>query len=235
MDFFAHIFLNLCKTLKHFAAVQFEPLIKDLSEILKNPLPGHAGLPARIEPNKAFGSLTPNAKTRVSAVLLNLYPHKNDIYFPLILRPKYDGTHGGQVAFPGGQVEPQDENLARTALREAQEEVGIKAIDVQVMGSLTKIFIPPSNFWVTPYVSFQNYRPDFFPDKREVDKVIEVSLTDLMHNIEVEQRSIFIRKTKINTHGFRIQDEWVWGATALMLYEFLAVLEQIKKSPDNIG
>lgn len=215
--------------------VHFESLIHNLTEALKNPLPGHSGLPARIEPNKAFGPISPNDKTRISAVLLSLYPHKGDIYFPLILRPKYDGTHGGQVAFPGGQVELQDENLARTALREAQEEVGIKAIDVGVMGNLSKIFIPPSNFWVTPYIGFLPYRPDFFPDKREVDKVIEVSLTDLMRHIKIEQRSISVRKYKLKTYGFAIGEQWVWGATALMLYEFLEILKQIKKSTDSTG
>lgn len=215
--------------------MHFESLIQNLTQAFKNPPPGHEGLPPRIEPNKTIEYIKPNAKTRISAVLLNLYPHKNDIYFPLILRPKYDGTHGGQVAFPGGQVEPQDENLARTALREAQEEVGIKAIDVEVVGELSKIFIPPSNFWVTPYVGFLSYRPDFFPDKREVDKVIEVSLTDLIENITVQERLIQVRQHKLKTFGFEIEKEWVWGATALMLYEFLEVLKQIKKSPDKIG
>lgn len=213
--------------------MHFELLVNDLIDALKKPLPGHSVLPARIEPNKAFGPIAPNDKTRISAVLLSLYPHKGDIYFPLILRPKYDGTHGGQVAFPGGQSELQDENLARTALREAQEEVGIKAIDVGVMGNLTKIFIPPSNFWVTPYIGFLSYRPDFFPDKREVDKVIEVSLNELINNIKIEKRSIQVRKHKLNTYGFEIQEQWVWGATALMLFEFLEVLKQIKQSSDS--
>jgi 8-oxo-dGTP pyrophosphatase MutT (NUDIX family) len=215
--------------------VHFELLINDLIDALKKPLPGHSELPARIEPNKAFGPIAPNDKTRISAVLLSLYPDKGDVFFPLILRPEYDGTHGGQVAFPGGQAELQDENLARTALREAQEEVGIKAIDVEVMGNLTKIFIPPSNFWVTPYIGFLPYRPDFFPDKREVDKVIEVSLTELINNTKIEKRLIQVRKHKLNTYGFEIQEQWVWGATALMLFEFLEVLKQIKKSSDSAG
>lgn len=214
--------------------MQFEILISQLTDALKQPLPGHDGLPPRIEPNSSFGPLLPNEHTRTSAILLNLYPYRGEIYFPLILRPKYDGTHGGQVAFPGGQVEPDDETLTRTALRETQEEIGIKAIDVQVLGELTRVFIPPSNFWVTPFVGFLPYRPDFFPDKREVDEVIEVPLSKLLNNLQIEQRTVNVRKYRLKTYGFSVGDNWIWGATALMIYEFLEVIKQTKKSSDSI-
>lgn len=216
--------------------MHFETLISQLTDAFKQPLPGHDGLPRRIEPNKSFGPLAPNEHTRVSAVLLNLYPYRGEVYFPLILRPKYDGTHGGQVAFPGGQVEPEDETIVRTALRETQEEIGVKAIDVSVIGELSEVFIPPSNFIVTPIVGYLPYRPDFFPDKREVDKVIEVPLLDLLYNLEIEQRTVNVRKQQLKTYGFRVDDNWIWGATALMIYEFLEVLKiQLKKSAGTIG
>ena len=203
--------------------MQFDSFINKLSDLLKQPLPGHSNLPSRIENKLTLKLPEPNEKTRMSAVLMAFYPFKNDIYFPLILRPLYDGTHGGQVAFPGGQVELEDENLKRTALREAQEEVGIKAIDVTVLGKLTKIYIPPSNFWVTPYIGYLNYRPDFFPDPREVDRVIEVSLNDLINKFEVEERSMLVNGLNLRTKGFSIDNQWVWGATALMLHEFLDI------------
>ena len=208
--------------------MHFETLISQLTDAFKQSLPGHQNLPPRITPNRSVGSLQPNQYTRESAVLLNLYAHKGEVFFPLILRPKYDGTHGGQVAFPGGSVEPEDETLTRTALRETQEEIGIKAIDVEVIGELTRVFIPPSNFWVSPYVGFLRYRPDFFPDKREVDRIIEVPLSQLTDNLQIEQRTLNVRGHRIKTHGFTVDENWIWGATALIIYEFLEVMKQIK-------
>ncbi len=104
---------------------------------------------------------------------------QNEIYFPLILRPAYDGVHSGQVAFPGGRYEKTDENLIRTALREAQEEIGLRLNDVKVLGILTELFIPASNFYVLPVVATIPYRPDFYPDPREVEDIFEIKLKDI--------------------------------------------------------
>ncbi len=215
-------------------AVDFEILISQLIDAFKQPLPGHGGLPPRVEPNKTTGFPSPNQHTRSSAILLNLYPHQGEIYFPLILRPRYDGTHGGQVAFPGGQVEPEDETLVRTALRETQEEIGLKAIDIGVIGKLTEVYIPPSNFLVTPVVGYLPYRPEFFPDVREVDKVIEVPLLELVNNLQIEQRTVNVRHKRLKTYGFSVEDNWIWGATALMIYEFLEILKPLQKPTSRI-
>lgn len=169
----------------------------------------------------------PSVVPRQSAVLVLLYPHKDTLYIPLIQRPKYDGVHGGQMALPGGKMENEDESLIRTALREAQEEIGIKTIDISVLGTLTQLYIPPSNFYVQPVVGYIPYRPDFFPDSREVDDIIEVPARELLENTSVQERIMEIRGKSFRTPGYAINNHWIWGATASMLAEFCEVLQRI--------
>jgi 8-oxo-dGTP pyrophosphatase MutT (NUDIX family) len=96
-------------------------------------------------------------KARESAVLVLCYPKNKESYIVLIQRPEYDGAHSGQIALPGGKVEKTDTDIVHTALREANEEVGIVINDVEVVGQLTEIYIPVSNFKVTPVIGFVDY------------------------------------------------------------------------------
>lgn len=166
----------------------------------------------------------PNSRTRKSAVLVLFYPHRGEVFLPLILRPAYDGVHSGQIAFPGGRYEPTDENLIRTAKREAQEEIGLRLNDVKVVGVLTELFIPPSNFLVLPVVAHIPYRPDFFPDSREVEKVLEVPLREINDKNIIGSSEIQVRGTSIQAPHYLIQNYKVWGATAMMISELLDVL-----------
>lgn len=169
-------------------------------------------------------SITPNENTRQSAVLLAFYPSDREVFLPLILRPAYDGTHGGQMALPGGKMEYADENLVRTALREAQEEIGVKAMDVNIIGELTDVFIPVSNFVVKPIVGFLDYKPDFFPDKKEVEKIFEMKFSDFLKLENKGIRDITIGKRSMSVPGFEIQNQWIWGATALIINEVVEVV-----------
>jgi 8-oxo-dGTP pyrophosphatase MutT (NUDIX family) len=183
--------------------------------------------------NRANNPVVPNNKTRKSAILILFYPANNQIYLPLILRPKYDGVHAGQMAFPGGRYELKDENLTRTALREAQEEIGIKASDVNVIGSLTELFIPPSNFFVLPVIGYLNYKPDFYPSSYEVDKVFEVNLSEIIDKNIIGEMELEVRSEKIKAPFYDIQDCKVWGATAVMISELLAVIENFRTNLEN--
>lgn len=161
---------------------------------------------------------------RNSAVLILLYPWMDKAYFPLILRPQYDGKHGGQMALPGGKAEPSDENLVRTALREAQEEIGIKAIDVKVLGELTDVYIPISNYIVRPVIGYMDYKPEFYPDVREVERIYHTDIEDIIRGGEIINREILIGSQQVMVPGFEVQDSWVWGATSLILSELSDVL-----------
>jgi 8-oxo-dGTP pyrophosphatase MutT (NUDIX family) len=207
--------------------VLFNDFIIQLTEQLKEPLPGqefHLKMMAQFRVNS---KVQPNENTRKSAILILFYPYQEEIFVPLILRPAYDGVHGGQMAFPGGRAEKEDENLNRTALREAQEEVGIKAIDVKIIGQLTEIFIPPSNFFVMPIIGYVNYHPTFYPDAREVDSIYEINLKEIMDEQNQQVRKVDVRGLKLETPCFIIQERVVWGATAMMLAELNEILRRI--------
>ncbi len=190
---------------------------------LKGPLPGREAHIRLMNEQRFKSRILPNELTRNSAVLIVFYPHQSGVYLPLILRPPYDGTHGGQMSFPGGRMEEDDESLIRTALREAQEEIGIKAIDVNILGKLTRIFIPQSNFWVEPVVGYLDYRPDFFPDEREVASVVEVKVDDLITDRHIETRPMNIRGMRFDTPGYAVSGQWIWGATAIIISELVEI------------
>ncbi|QJD80083.1 NUDIX hydrolase [Spirosoma rhododendri] len=202
----------------------FQVFSERLRERLQQPLPGEEAHRKMASSARTRLGIKPNERTRRSAVLLCFYPYQQSIYLPLILRPQYDGVHAGQMAFPGGRVERFDENLTRTALREAQEEVGIRVSDVQVLGLLTELFIPPSNFYVQPVVGVLPYRPDFYPDPREVEDIVEVELDTLLDETIVGDSKIDVRGITVDAPFYQIQGHRVWGATAMMISELLMVL-----------
>ncbi len=202
----------------------FEPFINSLTSKLKGSLPGVEFQRKFMHEERLLSNIQPNETTRQSAVLVAFYPSDGEVYLPLILRPAYDGAHGGQMALPGGKMEYADENLVRTALREAQEEVGVKAMDVNIIGELTDVFIPVSNFMVKPIVGFLDYKPDFFLDKREVDKLFEIKFSDFLKLENKGIRSITVGKRNLTVPGFAIQNQWIWGATALIINEIVEVI-----------
>lgn len=209
--------------------VSFSEFTESLARRLAQPLPG-------LEAHRRMASASrlrllhqPNERTRKSAVLILFYPFLGEIHLPLILRPAYEGIHGGQVAFPGGRMERTDESLVRTALREAQEEIGIRVSDVTVLGQLTELFIPPSNFMVLPVVGCMNCQPDFYPDPREVDAVVEVSLAELTDDQVRTSRLLDVRGVAVEAPGFQIQNHYVWGATAMMVSELLEVMGTVER------
>ncbi|RYU96766.1 NUDIX hydrolase [Emticicia agri] len=209
--------------------MNFADFISKLSYRLANyPLPGHEEIVKKMSPNRMRLKGEPNETTRRSGVLLLFYPKGEDIFLPLILRPQYDGVHGGQMAFPGGRAELKDKNIQATALREAQEEIGIKASDVKIIGNLTELYINPSNLLCQPVMGYINYRPDFYPDEREVADILEVPLSDFVNPDTVQTRLVEARGFRFETPGFIIQEQIVWGATAMMIAELIEIMKEIE-------
>ena len=198
--------------------------ITDLQNALQGELPGiaaHDKMMSYKRPTPAQArEIWPDAKE--SAVLMLLFPFENQLHTSLILRPGYDGVHSRQVGFPGGKKEPSDDNLLHTALREAREEVNIQPQNVQILGQLTSLYIPPSNFIVAPYIGFSSRVPDFLPEEREVEKIIITPIQRILSADVIKTTSIYIKKydTHIEAPYFDIDNKTVWGATAMMLSEF---------------
>ena len=172
-----------------------------------------------------------NGKTpRLSAVMVLLYPKNQALHMVLMRRPEYEGTHSGQISFPGGKKEDADPDLQTTALRETYEEVGIQPENVQVIGRLTDVYIPPSGFLVSPFVGFLKDTPTFTPDPREVAAVIETPIDHFLDPTIVKQKKLFLKSHQvyIDVPYYDVQSEVVWGATSAMLSEFKEILLRIE-------
>ena len=167
-------------------------------------------------------------ESRPGGVLILLYPHRGELYIPLMLRPQYSGTHGGQVSLPGGKKETFDKDLIETALRESEEELGIPSSKVKILGTMSNLFISASNFNVSPVVAFLDHRPDFQLDLREVDKIIETPLSLLLDKNIIKEKAIRISTGHLlQAPYYDVYDHTVWGATAMMLCEFLAIYKDL--------
>ncbi|MEQ9403421.1 MAG: CoA pyrophosphatase [Cyclobacteriaceae bacterium] len=159
-------------------------------------------------------------------VLILLYEENGEVKFPLIRRPEYDGIHSGQVAFPGGRREDSDQDLIHTALREAEEEIGVSQNEVNIIGNLSRFFVAASNYDILPVIGFTEKTPEFRPDPREVSDILIPSAMDLIDNRNLRTTDITVRNGfKLYSPYFDLQDHIVWGATAMMLSELKAVLQ----------
>jgi 8-oxo-dGTP pyrophosphatase MutT (NUDIX family) len=164
---------------------------------------------------------------RQSAVLILFYPHHDETMLIFMKRPVDNTVHSGQIAFPGGRVEDVDRNFVDTALREAHEEVNINPAEVTVIGSLSKLHIPPSNFDVYPIIGYTKQRPDF-KGNHEVAKLLEVRLSTLTDPTTRTTKVIQHRLGKlVDVPCYYIEGEIIWGATAMMLGELLTLVAEI--------
>jgi len=163
---------------------------------------------------------------RLSSVLILLYEHEHKIYLPLTKRHDYEGTHGGQISFPGGKQEEVDKSRIETALRESHEEIGVHPSDVEIVGVLSEIYIPPSNFKVLPVIGYTKTRPLFIREEFEVEKIIEVEVSDFLDKKNHKTKNMDVRNTTMkDIPYFDIQGHVVWGATAMMLSELVYIIE----------
>ncbi|MGD1841633.1 MAG: NUDIX hydrolase [Thermonemataceae bacterium] len=207
--------------------------IEKLTHRLQQPLPGKAAQKKMAASSRQydFSKYQPNRRTREGGVLLLLYPQQEEWYFPLIVRPTTEkGVHSGQIAFPGGKREPVDESIVTTALREGYEEVGIDRSSVQVLGQLSPLFVFASNFMVNPTIAYTPEKPVLTISDLEVAELLEVPLKQIESQLTPKETLI---KTK---QGLEIQAPYldfegkvIWGATAMMLNEFLTVWREVKK------
>lgn len=204
-------------------------LIYELDKRLKDPLPAakaHELLRARPVSGQFpdFGHKLP---PRPGSVLILLYEENGVIKFPLTKRATYNGAHSAQMSFPGGKAEA-GEGVIETALREAEEEIGIHQADVKIIGQLSNFDVIPSNFIVTPIVGALDYVPVFKPDPREVEKIIYAEINDIVREDAILEEEILAAGLypMIAPH-FLVENEIVWGATAMMLNELRVVVREI--------
>jgi 8-oxo-dGTP pyrophosphatase MutT (NUDIX family) len=205
-------------------ARSFSGLVDDLTSALAKPLPAaaaHALMAPR--PRRPWPQGSSPEHVRHAAGLLLLFPLQGHAHIVLTLRADTLGRHSGQISLPGGVIEP-GEAYEEAALREAHEEIAVAARDVRVLGALTPIDIPVSGFRLHPIVGVSEARPAFAPADGEVARILDVAVDDLMAPGAVVSASRERDGRPVVVPAFRVAGVEIWGATAMVLAEFLVVL-----------
>ena len=206
-------------------------LVKRLQDALSQPLPGlDAQLRMAPSPRVGWDPLKVPEGTRDGAALVLIYPHHDTFHLPLTVRGSGLRNHTGQVSLPGGRVDA-GETIEAAALREAEEEIGVDRGSVLVLGRLTTLHIPVSNYLLHPVVGFVPARPVFNRAEWEVARIIEPSVRQLRDPATVKRefrnRTAGSESIQIDVPFFDIESEKVWGATAMVLAEFCAILASL--------
>ena len=192
---------------------------------MAQPLPGR---PAQLKMAPSFRPETePKDPYAKAGVMILLYPNQSDLSLVLIKRPEYEGVHSAQISFPGGKFEQSDPDLIFTALRETEEEVGVPSANIDFLGTLTSLYIPVSEIEVFPSVGYAIQKPSFKIDPAEVDYLIEVSLKDLMNPAILHSKKFSNIKYQGEIPYYDVQDNHVWGATAMILSEFMEIVQTL--------
>lgn len=170
---------------------------------------------------------TVSSQPRKSAVLILFFPINNQPHVVFIKRAVDNTVHSGQISFPGGKYEKYDKTIVQTALRESNEEVGIDIEKIDIIGKLTQLYIPPSNFNVTPFIGYTKTVPQFTTNY-EVDRLITISLSELLNpNINSLNKIQHRNGNEFVVPAYNIDNEVVWGATAMILSELIDVISEI--------
>ncbi len=199
--------------------------IENFEFLLKSQLPGieaQALMSPVGEVDKRYYDAPDHADT--AGVMVLLHEKKGDWYTTFIKRTSRErDKHSGQISFPGGRKDPGDASLRECALRETEEELGIPGSEIKVIGRMTKLYVFASNYIVYPFVGIVKGAPVYHPDSREVERVLEYPLSQF-DKVHIKKKDLKIRGVLLkDVPYFDLDGEVLWGATAMMLSEFINV------------
>lgn len=193
---------------------------------LSNKLPGKKAH-LIMAPDHRVNSLSlekaPPANAINSAVLVLLVPSLNEWEVVLIKRNFYNGIHSGQVSFPGGKCDKNDSDITYTACREAFEELGIEREDFKIIGQLSRLYVPPSNYVIYPVLATSTNRREYNPDPREVAGYIHAPLSCFNPSLITRSRVQAGPDEWIEAPSYVIDEHVIWGATAMIIAELYQV------------
>lgn len=204
--------------------MDFSILCNKLYEVDSSDLPGEESqfkMAPSIRPNLDWDAIEDSNPTKASVLLL-IYPDddNNDCRFVLIQRNSYDGAHSAQISLPGGKHEGK-ETLEQTALRETFEEVGVDSTYIELVSPLSKVWVSPSRFLVTPFIGITKQRPTFVKDSFEVAEIIEVKMSEFLDEGCISTSIVNSSYVKnLEVPSYILNKKVVWGATAMILSEF---------------
>jgi 8-oxo-dGTP pyrophosphatase MutT (NUDIX family) len=208
--------------------------IYQLKEVLQQPLPGEMAqyrMAPSYRPQLTKQEVLAH-NPRVSGVMLLLFEKEDELNIVFTQRKQYEGVHSGQMSFPGGKKDETDKTLLDTALRETHEEIGVEPDRIEVLGQLSELYIPPSNFLVYPSVGFVHRIEKFIPQQNEVEKVVEIPVSFFLdkNNINRHTEIKLFNGAVVQVPAYIHNEHIIWGATAIMLSEFTFMVEQIISS-----
>jgi 8-oxo-dGTP pyrophosphatase MutT (NUDIX family) len=204
--------------------MNFDEVIARLAAGLKGPLPGPAAQALLApEPRRQWPEGFNHASIRDAAGLLLVFPIAGRPHIVLTLRAGTLGRHSGQVSLPGGVVDP-GETFEQAALREAHEEIGLSRRGVRVLGALTPLDIPVSGFRLHPIVAAADEPPSLIASDAEVARILEIPLDELLDPSHLHTVDRVRSGQALSIPMLRVGNEEIWGATAMVLAEFLTLL-----------
>lgn len=208
-----------------------------LREILQGELPNTEAHSKMLPPGRRLKTIAEEAsQVRLSSVLLLLFQENGKLYTCLTRRPSTMTHHPGQISFPGGKVEKEDLTAEMTALREANEEVGIMQDEVEILGKLSDLYVEVSRFSIHPFIAWANRKPNFVVNTSEVEELILFPVSDFVSNEIISETEIETVTGRLNVKYYPFNGEFIWGATAMILSELIEILKKqnaIDNSPSN--
>ena len=202
-------------------------IIDSIKNELKKPLPGIESQ-LRMAPKSRLENLLQKTEdSKKSGVLLLLYYKNDNLHLVFIKRAVNGSVHSGQISFPGGKYDEGDNDLIYTSLRETHEEIGVKPSEIEILGNLTTLFIPVSNYIVFPCIGYCAKKPDFVLNESEVDGLIEIPLKDFLDEQNLILDLVEVRGTQFEVPVFKVKENKIWGATAMIMNEFVHLLKKM--------
>jgi 8-oxo-dGTP pyrophosphatase MutT (NUDIX family) len=204
-----------------------DPLILRIKERLNGNLPGRSAQEL-MAPNVRFnGHQFPDpVNSKQSGVLILLFPDMQKEWTTVFIERTPYGPHGGQISLPGGKMEDTDADLSETALREANEEIGVKREEINILGGLTPLYVPHSNFKISPFVGYTCKKPALFKNDSEVNSIISLRLNDLFDQRNKGINRFYRTGFSVEAPVYKTGDHLIWGATAMIMSELEVILSK---------
>ena len=198
-----------------------------LKETLRGELPGAILHSKMLPPGRRLKTNDHELSTvKQSSVLLLLFPEEDELYICLMKRPSTMKYHPGQISFPGGKVEKEDISAEMTALREANEEVGIDISAIEILGKLSDLYVEVSQFSIKPFLAWADKRPEFSVNYSEVEELILLPLNDFLIRESISEMEMETLTGKLTIKYYPFNGEIIWGATAMILSELFEILKR---------
>jgi 8-oxo-dGTP pyrophosphatase MutT (NUDIX family) len=197
---------------------------EEIKKALAGNLRGMESHQKMMPPNRTLKAASGDKiRLKPSSVLLLLFAEKDELFICLIKRPAFMKHHAGQVAFPGGRIDP-GETALETALRETWEEIGLIPESIEILGALSELFVDVSGFLIQPFVGWMKDKPRFSINPAEVEKLILFPL--FKYKDKLEETELETVSGKLKVPCFHFEGEVIWGATAMILAEFFDAMEE---------